>query len=68
MDRKQTDHSLHDYLFFVLLLGFVALCFMSELRYQLSRLWLSFQYWGQLMKSYDPVTRDYFYLLINGKS
>jgi hypothetical protein len=68
MDKKQTDHSLHDCLFFVLLFGFVALCTMSELRYQISRLWLPFQYWGQLMYSYDPITREYFYSLINGKS
>lgn len=68
MAKKQTVHQFHDYLFFVLLLGFIAFCIMSELRSKISKIWLPFQYWGQLMNSYDPVTREYFYSLINGKS
>jgi hypothetical protein len=68
MTKKETVHSFNDWLFFVLLLGFIGFCVMSELSFNISRVWLSFQYWSQLMNSYDPATREYFYYLINGKS
>jgi hypothetical protein len=68
MDKKQTVHSLHDFLFFVLLLGFVCFVIMSELRFNISQLGLPFQYWKQLMVTADPVTKEYFYYVLNGKS
>jgi hypothetical protein len=68
MDKKQTVHSLHDFLFFVLLLGFVSFIVMSELRFKISQLTLPFQYWKQLMVTADPVTKEYFYHVLNGKS
>ena len=67
MAKKQTVHSLHDLLFFVLLLGFVSFIVMSELRFKISQLILPFQYWKQLMVTNDFMTREYFYYVLNGK-
>jgi hypothetical protein len=68
MAKKQTVHTIHDFLFFMLLLGFVSFIIMSELRFKISQLALPFQYWKQLMMTSDKATSEYFYDLLNGKS
>jgi hypothetical protein len=68
MANRKTVHSLHNFAFFVLLLGFVSFIAMSELRFRFSQLGLPFQYWKQLMVINDSVTREYFYYVLNGKS
>lgn len=68
MDNKKTVHSKRDFLFFLLLLGFIEFIFMSELQHYLRRLSMPFVYWRQLMTSNDLSTKDYFYYLLNGKS
>jgi hypothetical protein len=68
MANKKTVHSLHDFLFFLLLLGFVAFIVVSELRFKVNKMFLPFNYWKQLIQTNDPTIKEYFYYVLNGNS
>lgn len=68
MANKKTVHSLHDFLFFLLLLGFVAFIVVSELEFKVNKMFLPFNYWKQLIQTNDPTIKEYFYYVLNGNS
>jgi hypothetical protein len=66
IDEKKTVHSQRDYLFLVLLFGFIGFILMSQISSFFSNITLPVKYWAQLMRLNDLATKDYFYYLLNG--